>query len=238
MEKKLQSLESCEFKLDAESGIFSGYASKFNGIDSYGDTILPGAYAETLKNRQRPVAMYFNHVSTRSDMPAKIGMWLGAEEDDYGLKMQGQLTIGHPTANAVLASMKNGTINGLSIGFRIPPGGSEKEGKLRKLKRIDLVEVSIVEEPADGGALIDRTSIKSAVDGFKTLADVENYLREACNFSSSAASDFVSKTRIIVRSESDGESVKATVVSMLKSLDTLNIPNLKGLTHDNRHQRT
>lgn len=237
MEKKLHSFESCEFKLDADRGTFTGYASKFNGIDSYGDTILPGAYAETLKNRARPVAMYFNHVSMRSDMPAKIGTWIGYEEDDYGLKMEGQLTIGHPTANAVLASMKNGTINGLSIGFRVPPGGSEKEGRIRKLKRIDLVEVSIVEEPADAGAIIDRTSIKSAVDSFKTLADVETYLREACSFSATAASDFVSKTRIIVRSESDGESVKATVASMLKSLDTLTIPNLKGLTYDNRNLR-
>jgi HK97 family phage prohead protease len=238
MERKLQNLAACEFKLDAEAGTFTGYASKFNGIDSYGDTILPGAYAETLKNRQRPIGMYFNHLSARGDMPAKIGVWTGYEEDDYGLKMQGQLTIGHPTANAVLASMKNGTINGLSIGFRIPPGGSEKEGRIRKLKRIDLVEVSIVEEPADSGATIDRTSIKSAVDGFETLADVESYLREACNFSATAAKDFVSKTRIIVRREAEGESVKAAMASVLKSLDSLTIPNLKGLTHDNRNSRT
>lgn len=220
MEFKLSALDSCDFKFEA-SGLFEGYASKFNGIDSYGDTVLPGAYADTLKNRQRPVAMFFNHISRRSDMPAKIGVWEHMEEDDYGLKVRGRLTLGHPTADAVLASMKSGALSGLSIGYRIPPGGSEKDGKLRKLKRIDLFEVSVVDDPADTGALVNRDSIKSAVDEMKSLADAEAILREEGRFSASAATDFVSKLRAVIQGEPEQGGKSNELEAIVQRLNSL-----------------
>src|SRR5690606_21577011 len=71
VERKLASLEAVEFKLDeARKGFFSGYASVFGGVDSYGDTILPGAYKKTLKHRRRPVQMRWNHYGP------VIGKWL------------------------------------------------------------------------------------------------------------------------------------------------------------------
>ena len=48
--KKTLSLSDCQIKLDGESGKFSGYASVFGGVDSYGDTILRGAFESTLRN--------------------------------------------------------------------------------------------------------------------------------------------------------------------------------------------
>ncbi len=220
MQYKLSTLESCELKFES-SGTFTGYASKFNGIDSYGDTVLKGAYAETLRNRERPVAMFFNHQSRRSDMPAKIGVWESFEEDDYGLKATGKLTLGHPTADAVLASMKSGALSGLSIGYKIPNGGSRKEGKLRLLERIDLVEVSLVDDPADMGAQIDRSSIKSAVDDMKTLADAEEILRDVGRFSQSAAMDFVSKLRTIATREAAAGVKSDELDDMVRRLNSL-----------------
>ena len=41
--EKTLSLDDVELKTEGDAGVFRGYASKFNGIDSYGDTILPGA---------------------------------------------------------------------------------------------------------------------------------------------------------------------------------------------------
>lgn len=170
LELKTLPLDVCEIKLK-QNGIIEGYASKFNGVDSYGDTVLPGAFADTLKNRARPIRMRYNHFS------CVIGKWIGAEEDDVGLLMRGELTSGHSLANDVLASMKHGAVDGLSIGYRIPPGGSEKAGKVRQLKRIDLIEVSIVEEPADLGARV--TSLKSAISEAATIREVEMILRDA-----------------------------------------------------------
>lgn len=214
MERKLHTIHAEQFKFDAVKGSFEGYASMFDGVDAYGDTIVKGAYAETLQNRTRPVAMFFNHISRRSDMPAKIGVYEDMQEDDYGLKVKGRLTVGHPTADAVLASMKNGTISGLSIGYMVPAGGAEKRDNIRLLKKIDLIEVSIVEEPADLGALIDRSSIKNAVDEMKSLACAEKILREAGNFSGNAATDFVSKLRAVIQREAGDAGSKSEGLSL------------------------
>ena len=47
-------LEDVQIKFSGDKPVkFEGYASVFNGLDSYGDTILPGAYKETIKNRKR-----------------------------------------------------------------------------------------------------------------------------------------------------------------------------------------
>ena len=54
MQHKTLSISDCEIKLDEKQGVFSGYASVFNGVDSYGDTILPGAYKNTLKQFGMP----------------------------------------------------------------------------------------------------------------------------------------------------------------------------------------
>lgn len=228
MERKLHSFDADHFKIDSKTGVFEGYASMFNGIDSYNDTVLPGAYKDTIKSRQRPVAMFFNHAFMRTDMPAKIGKWDSMEEDDYGLKVKGSLTIGHPTADAVLASMKHGTIGGLSIGYRIPEGGSERDGKIRKLKRIDLIEVSVVEDPADLGAVIDRNSIKAAVDEMRTLADAEALLRDAGMFSKAAAMDFISRLQAVILREAGETGTKGLVSDLKQTLDSLTLPKSLG----------
>jgi HK97 family phage prohead protease len=225
LEHKLIDMAHAEVKFSDE-GAFEGYASTFNGVDSYGDMILPGAYSETLKNRSRPLAMFFNHVPFRSDMPAKIGRWEHAEEDSKGLLVKGKLTVGHPTADAVRASMKAGTIDGLSIGFRIAPGGSEKDGKIRKLKKIDLVEVSVVENPADGGARVSLDSIKSTIDEINSLADAEAVLREAAFFSKASARDFIARVNSVIRREAGGTEAKEVADYLQRMKDRLNSQTL------------
>lgn len=199
MELKTLTVEAVEFKFDeARKGFFSGYASKFNGVDSYGDTILPGAYAQTLSNRQRPIQMRWNHLGP------VIGKWTKAVEDDHGLYVEGELTPGHSVADDVYALMKHGAVNGLSIGFRIPPGGSAKDGKLRQLKRIDLVEISVVEEPADLGARIG--DVKSAIGDIESLKQAEAFLRDGCGLSWTAATALVSQIKSVALRDGDAEA--------------------------------
>lgn len=193
MEHKLLSLESVELKFD-DTGTFEGYASVYGGVDSFGDTVLPGAFDDTLKSRQRPVRMFYNH-----DPKWPIGKWLDIGPDGKGLKVQGQLTPGHSLANDVRAAMAHGTLDGLSIGYRIPPGGSAKEGKIRQLKRIDLVEVSVVTAPADLAARVE--SIKAAMESIKSVREYEEFLRDAGNFSHSEAKSLISLARNLLRDE-------------------------------------
>jgi HK97 family phage prohead protease len=201
MELKTLAVEAVEFKFDeARKGFFSGYASKFNGVDSYGDTILPGAYAQTLENRQRPIQMRWNHFGP------VIGKWTKAAEDDHGLYVEGELTPDHSVASDVYASMKHGAVNGLSIGFRIPPGGSAKDGKLRQLKRIDLVEISVVETPADLGARIG--DVKSAIDEIETLKQAEAFIRDGCGLSWAAATALVSQIKAVALRDGAAEQTQ------------------------------
>lgn len=214
MEHKLLSLSDVELKFSGQAGQFTGYASVFNGVDSYGDMILPGAYADTIKNRQRPVRMFYNH-----DARWPIGKWLSVEEDGKGLLVSGELTPGHSLASDVKAAMSHGTLDGLSIGYRIPSGGSEKDGKVRKLKRIDLVEVSVVTTPADLNARIDPESIKSAIDQIESIKELEDFLRDAGGFSRAAAAALVSQFKVAVqrdaevRAKSEAEAISAILAA-------------------------
>lgn len=186
METKLLGLDGLELKFSGERK-FSGYASVFNGVDAYGDMILPGAYADTIGSRARPVRMRWNHFGP------VIGKWLAIAEDSKGLHVEGELTPGHSVAEDVYAGLRHGSLDGMSIGYRIPPGGSAKDGKIRQLKRIDLIEISIVEEPADLGAKIG--DVKSAIEEMQSFKEVEAFLRDGCGLSWSGACALVSRIK-------------------------------------------
>lgn len=80
MQHKLIDLNNIEVKFDdARRGFFSGYASKFGGVDSHVHTVIPGAYAATLENRIRPVQMRWNHYGE------VIGKWTEISETEHGL---------------------------------------------------------------------------------------------------------------------------------------------------------
>jgi HK97 family phage prohead protease len=164
---------------------FEGYASVFGGLDSYGDTIKAGAYKNTLLDRQRPVQLRWNH-----NGPV-VGKYTEMYEDEKGLYVKGELTKGHSEAENVAALLRHGAISGLSIGYVVKD--SEQDGVTRILKEIDLMEISVVETPADNSAHI--SSVKSATK----LKDVEDILRQK-GFSQKEATEIVTAVKKI-----DGE---------------------------------
>ena len=181
IELKCVSFDDADVKAFDNVGEITGYASVFNRIDAYGDTILKGAYSDFLKKQQMP-AMLFNHIGSafqpQSDYPSRIGKWVEMREDERGLFVRGVITQGHPVGDAVLASIRNGTIDGLSIGFRLNKDGYVKREKSRGriISKIgDLVEVSVVENPADNNARVNFVKTKSEElnDLYKTLLYVK-----------------------------------------------------------------
>lgn len=155
MEYKFTALDDVEVATDART--IKGYASVFGDVDSYGDTIVKGAYAGTIKAAAgKGLPMLWQHATDYL-----IGRWTSFKEDDKGLLIEGRLTPGHSKAEDVYASLKNGDVDGLSIGFSIPPGGASERGDgVRVLKKIDLREVSVVVMPADRNAVI--SAVKAA----------------------------------------------------------------------------
>ena len=204
MQHKLIDLNNIEVKFDdARRGFFSGYASKFGGVDSYGDTVIPGAYAATLENRVRPVQMRWNHYGE------VIGKWTEIRETEHGLLVEGELTPGHSKAEDVYASLKHGAVTGMSIGYRINKGIPNATGGV-DLHEIELVEISVVESPADLAAQIG--DIKSAIDELKTVRDIERFVRES-GYAKEDAVMLVSRIKSIVRGELEQEQKSANEIA-------------------------
>ena len=214
MQHKLIDLNQIEVKFDdARRGFFSGYASVFGGVDAYGDTVMPGAYMSTIEMRKRPVQMRWNHFGE------VIGKWLDIRETEKGLWVEGELTPGHSKAEDVYASLKHGAISGLSIGYRPVKSFPNETGGL-DLHEIDLVEISVVESPADLAAQIG--DIKSAIDELRTIRDIERFVRES-GFAKEDAVMLVSRMKSIVRGELEQErnqtnELAQAILAMSKSL--------------------
>ena len=69
--------------------------------------------------------------------------------------MRGRLTPGVARARDVLALMRAGAVDGLSIGFRTVKGRTDPRTGIRELLEVDLWEISVVHLPdaADGADL-------------------------------------------------------------------------------------
>ena len=212
--KHLQ-LSNCEFKLAGDTGKFSGYASVFGGVDSYGDTIVRGAFDYTLRNNGKP-KMFYNH---EWDMP--IGKYTVAKEDDHGLLVEGELTPGLSKSADVRAAMLHATLDGLSIGGYLKVGDWEDSADGGRVIRrwTNLVEVSPVVFPADTAALINLSSVKgmdidAALDGVETIRDFERFLRDAGGLSKGLTS---AKT-VFTQGEPEAETIDAKALGELQLL--------------------
>lgn len=183
-------LEARGFKFDEKNRIFEGYASAFNKVDSYGDTIIPGAYAETIKREEgeRKIKMRWNHFGP------VIGKWLEMKEDDFGLWVKGMLTPGHSVAEDTYASLLAESIDGLSIGW-----WAENENMVKNkhggydLHKIELHEISVVEDQADLYAAVG--SVKQHIESLNGERDIERFLRDEANLSVVAAKALISRIK-------------------------------------------
>lgn len=212
---------------------FVGYGSKFNGVDSYGDTILPGAYSKVIRaikaGQARMPRMLLNH--NRWGLP--VGKWTSIKEDDEGLLMDGELIKGMTLAADVRAALAAEAIDGFSIGYSLKAGDYEdiEEGgmwKGRIIKNISkLDEVSIVTFPADDDARM--VSLKSEFEGLTTLAECEERLRDVGRpFTKAEATAIVSAiSRIAKSGRGDPAPTKASAdldeVRRLILANTVNI---------------
>lgn len=218
LERKSIPMSGVELKFEGDTRKFKGYASVFNGVDSYGDTILPGAYKNTLAKDGLP-KMFFNHDSWQ--LP--IGKWTSAVEDEKGLLVEGELTEGNPQADAVFAALKHGTVDGLSIGFRLASNDYEEDVETghRTIKNISrLYEVSVVNFPADNAARISDVRAED-LEEIRTIRDFEDYLRDSGGFSKSVATTLVAKAKKLFDARRESETSEKAETEILKRLKAI-----------------
>lgn len=152
-------------------GVFSGYASLFNEADLSRDMVMPGAFRASLRKRGAGgVRMLFQH-----DPALPIGVWEEVREDSHGLFVRGRLTTEVAKAREVLALMRAGAIDGLSIGFRTVRGRSDAKTGIRKLLEVDLWEISVVTFPLLPAARV--SSVKGARTVVAAVRDAARKMR-------------------------------------------------------------
>ncbi len=197
--QKTLKLDDCQIKAEGDGATFAGYASVFGGVDSYGDTILKGAYEHTLRKHGKP-KMFVQHDSY--SLP--VGKWTTVKEDDKGLWVEGEFTPGMARAEEARAALKHGTVDGLSIGYMLKAEDFEHmDDGTRIIKRVSrLAEVSIVTFPADGAARVDLDSVKTeGLEQITSIKDFEYFLRDAGGMSRELAKAVVSRAKVVLQRE-------------------------------------
>jgi HK97 family phage prohead protease len=139
-ESKFLALPPTRIRAD---GTFEGYASLFHIADLGKDVVEPGAFRESLVRRGAAgIKLLWQH-----DPAEPIGRWLTLYEDSRGLFVRGQLSLAVTRAREIHALMREGAVDGLSIGFRPEKARTQPRSGLRRLERVDLWEISIVTFP-------------------------------------------------------------------------------------------
>lgn len=115
---------------------FEGYAALFDRVDRAGDVFRGGAFAEG------EVPLLVQHRG------AAVGS-VRVVEDERGLRVAGEVE--GPAAGLVRA----GALVGLSVGYRPI---EVRQGAYRELRRVELVEVSLVAQPMQALARVEWVS--------------------------------------------------------------------------------
>ncbi len=151
-------------------GTIEGYASLFGEIDQARDMVMPGAFRQTLKTRGvRRIPMLFQH-----DPAEPVGIWLELREDHRGLYARGRLIPDVMRGKELLALLRAGALDGLSIGFKTVKGRIDPKTRIRKLDAVELWEISIVTFPLLNGARVHAVKERAPKVSFaRTRAEKE-----------------------------------------------------------------
>jgi HK97 family phage prohead protease len=127
-----------------DDGVFEAIVATWD-LDSYGDKIVKGAFADTLaewKDRGDPIPVIWSHMAHDPDM--HLGVVEEAEERDEGLWVKARMDLDQPKAAQVYRLLKGRRVTQFSFAFDVQEGGyiekqdddGHDEGyyELRKLK--------------------------------------------------------------------------------------------------------
>lgn len=185
-----------QIKAVSEDGLFSGYGSVANVVDSYKEIVAPGAFTESLQTRKP--SLLWQH---RSSEP--IGIYTTIREDNVGLYVEGKLALKTARGAEAYELLKMGAISGLSIGFVAREDSYDKVSGIRTLKKVDLWEVSLVTFPANDAA---RVATVKSLEAINSLSDAEAYLRDAGGLSRREATTLIGRIKSL-HGQSDSDEL-------------------------------
>lgn len=164
-------------------GTFEGLASVYGNVDLGGDVVEPGAFKEFALTKDGYVRILASH-----DTRSVIGK--GKVIDTHvGLVVKGRLLLDVAKAREQHVLMKEGVVDGLSIGFDIlgdaGVGYTIDDSGVRHLLRLKLWEISTTPFPMNQNALV--TSVKGALERVRSIRELEDLLRDAVGLSRAQA---------------------------------------------------
>ena len=177
-------MDRLSFDLDVKfadgdaDGTIEGYGSVFGVLDRGGDIVMPGAFKASLadwRNKKSFPPILWQHNSRQP-----IGVPVELDEDEKGLKIKAKLILDVAAAKDARALIAAGAVKGLSIGYRTQDYEIDRTTGVRRLKKVDLWEISLVTFP-----MLPEAQI-SSVKSFDPRA-LEADLRRDANLSSAAA---------------------------------------------------
>jgi HK97 family phage prohead protease len=127
-----------------DAGEFEAIVAVFGNVDSGGDVIVKGAFADTLTEwgaSGDPIPVVWSHDS--NDPFSHIGSVVEASETDTGLLVKGQLDLDNPKAAQVFKLLKGRRVTQFSFAYSVLDGGPvQKDGEsFYELRRLKLYEV-------------------------------------------------------------------------------------------------
>ena len=162
--------QSVKIKAGPDDGLaegeFTAYVSVFGNKDSYGDVVMPGAFADDLKAWEasgNPIPLLYGHNMTDPDY--NIGHIVKAVEDDRGLLVTAQLDLECPKGAQTYRLIKGQRINQMSFAYDVIEGESAKSealGDYFALRKLKTYEHSVVLMGANQETEI--LAVKAAVD--------------------------------------------------------------------------
>jgi len=174
--RETKTLALVEYKDGGDgAGEFEGRASTFDTVDSYGDTVIAGAYKDTIPDFLKRGFIGWSH-----DWTNPIAMVTEAEEKSDGLWIKGEFHSDPESQKyrtRVKERMAKGLFTGLSIGYEATDW--EMQGDVRILKKVKLYEVSMVTVPAEqnsGLSAVKGHDISLEEHGERLMESATEYL--------------------------------------------------------------
>ena len=180
----------CEYKATGDdTGTFSGYASVFGVVDYGNDIVMPGAFTKFIaeqKSTGRPIQLWREHDKTRL-----VGVVNTFEEDNKGLRIEGQLTRGVRDADEAYLLMKAGALSGISYGYKTISPRRNAKGQ-RELHELHLHEISLVSRPMLD---ISRVEAVKSISELVTVRDCEAYLRDELGLNNAQSKSLITRIK-------------------------------------------
>ncbi len=212
-----------QVKAVSQKGVVSGYASIFGNVDLGGDVIVgPTPFEEIVRTSDGKVLHLYAHDSY--GFTPSAGLPIGkaeVEQDEKGLAFESQLVMTDPfVKDRIYPHLKEGTLDGMSIGYDVLPFGSDydEENRTRLLRRLKLWEITSCVWGMNPEARVE--GVKHRAKNVSNIREFEDLLRDVGGFSSRQAKLLASggwEALQKTRDESGGAEDVSSITKMFQS---------------------